>query len=95
MTTTENVDLNAMLAEARAKEAKAMADMFLQPAVCRMCGAQVVIPEAHKAFHDGIESWMKDVMKAFEVAGFETREQRANRHRVAAPRRNSEDGAAS
>jgi len=80
---TESIDIEAMLAEARAKEAKAMEDMFIQPALCRMCGAQVVIPEAHKAFHDGIEAWMKNVAKTFEKAGFESQEQRRARIRSA------------
>ncbi|MEV0367543.1 hypothetical protein [Nocardia fusca] len=84
---TDTADLNEMLAAARAKEAKALADMFFTPGICRQCGAQVVFQEQHKAFHDGIEDWMKGVMKAFEGAGFETRQQRADRRWLAAQHR--------
>lgn len=73
---SDTADLNEMLAAARAKEAKALADMFFTPGVCKQCGAQVVIQEQHKAFHDGIEAWMKGVVSAMEKAGFQQRDKR-------------------
>ena len=91
---TDTADLNEMLADTRAKEAKALADMFFTPGICRLCGAQVAIQEQHKAFHDGIEDWMKGVMKAFEGAGFETRQQRADRRRLAVKHRSESAKAA-
>jgi hypothetical protein len=74
-------ELEKLAAERAEKEAKAMAEMFIQPSICRHCGAQVAIPEQHKAFHDGIERWTKGVVEALEKAGFETRQQRAARRR--------------
>ncbi|MGI5223027.1 hypothetical protein [Nocardia sp. CA-290969] len=84
---SDTADLNEMLAAARAKEAKALADMFFTPGICKQCGAQVVFQEQHKAFHDGIEAWMKNVVRAMEKAGFETPVQRIQRRRLAAEHR--------
>lgn len=75
---SDTADLDEMLAAARAKEANALADMFFTPAICKQCGAQVVVPEQHKAFHDGIEQWMKGVISAMEKAGFQQRSPRRN-----------------
>lgn len=55
-----------MQADHEAKDAKAFADMFIHPAICRHCGAQVAIPEAHKAFHDDLTEFAKSVNQSFE-----------------------------
>jgi hypothetical protein len=66
-------------------------EMFIRSGICKQCGAQVAIPEQHKAFHDGIERAFEAVAETFQRAGFETREQRAARRRSRRPA--SEDGA--
>lgn len=65
--------ITAKLEADRKFESERLATMFTQPAVCLVCGAQVVFPEQHKAFHDAVTTGMlqlrDDIVRVARAAG--------------------------